>query len=103
MWTDVLIPLVIFGTGVVIVKLVLDYKLRRQILEKGPVDDKAQRFLLREAELARLSSLKWGMVLVGLGIALLVGYMNPDMFDDGGVFGLMLVLAGIGFLIYFAV
>ena len=103
MWTEVLIPLVIFGSGVIVVKLVLDYKVRRQLIEKGPIDEKAAGFLVRDAELARLSSLKWGMVLIGLGAALLVGYMYPDMFEEGGVIGLMLVLAGIAFLVYFAI
>lgn len=103
MWTEVLVPLVIFGSAVLIVKSVLDYKVRRQLIEKGPVDDSAQSFLARESELARLSSLKWGMVLIGLGIALLVGYIYPQMFDEGGVIGLMLILAGVAFLIYYAI
>ncbi len=100
---DVMIPLVIFGSVVAIVKILSDNKIRRQLIDKGQVDDRARAFLTRDAELARLSSLKWGMVLIALGVGLLVSYMNPDMLEDGGTFGLMLVLAGVAFLIYYAV
>ena len=103
MATDVLIPAVVFGSIVAAIKIILDYRTRRIIIERGQVDEGARDFFRRDAELARLSSLKWGMVLVGLGLALLISYLNPRLFDDGGTFGLMLLFAGIGFLIYYAV
>jgi hypothetical protein len=73
------------------------------IIERGEMDGAARHLFAREADMARLSSLKWGMVLVGLGLALLISYLNPRLFDDGGTFGLMLLFAGIGFLIYYGV
>ncbi len=101
MYTEVLIPGIIFGSFVAIIKIILDYRTKRLLIEKGEIDERARGFFAHDIEAQRLSSLKWGLVLVGLGLALMLSYLNPELFDDGGTFGLMLLFAGIGFLVYF--
>ena len=101
MLSEVLIPISIFGSFALIIKIILDYRTKRLLIERGEMDARAKGFFAQDVEAQRLSSLKWGLVLVGLGLALLLSYLNPDLFDDGGTFGLMLLFAGIGFLVYF--
>ena len=65
------------------------------------VDEKVKSLFTRQAYLQRLSSLKWGMVLVSIGLSLLISYIWPNLFTDGGTIGLMFLFAGIAFLIYY--
>ncbi len=103
MLNEVLIPAIIFGSIVAIVKIVGDIRTRHRLIEKGMVDEKVKHLFLQSAELQRLSSLKWGMVFVGIGAALLISYILPDAFDEGGTAGLMFLFAGIAFLIYYGI
>ena len=103
MLTDVLILIVVFGSIVAIVKIIGDIKTRHRLIEKGMVDEKVKYLFLQSAELQRLSSLKWGMVLVGVGIALLISFIWPDIFNEEGVAGLLFLFAGISFLTYYAI
>ena len=67
------------------------------------LDEKAKYLYLRAERRAvdPLSSVKWGMVLVGIGLALLVGNLFPYDINEGMTFGLMFLFAGIAFLIYY--
>ncbi len=103
MYSEILIPAIIFGAIVAIVKIVAETKTRHKLIEKGMVDDKVKHLFMRTAELQRLSSLKWGMVLVAIGLSLLISYIWPDLFDDGGTIGLMFLFAGVAFLIYYGI
>jgi len=100
---DVLIPAVVFGAIIIAIKLILDYRLRNKLIDKGMVDENVKFLYTSTAQTQRLSSLKWGMVLISIGLALFISYIWPELFDDGGTFGLMFLFAGIGFLIYFSI
>ena len=100
---EILIPLVVFSAIVAIIKITTDAYTRNKLIDKGMVDEKVKHLFARQAELQRLSSLKWGMVLVSVGLSLLISYVWPDLFSDGGTIGLMFLFAGIAFLIYFAI
>lgn len=100
---EILIPFVVFGAFVAIAKIIADTRIRSKLIAQGLVDEKAKYLFMKDAQLSRLSSLKWGLVLVGLGLALMISYIWPEMLEDGGTFGLMFIFAGVAFLIYYAV
>ena len=98
---------VIFGTLVLIIKILSDNRIRKSLIESGQLDEKA-KFLYLKGErrpIDPLTSVKWGMVLVGIGLALILGqFLNQFMYfgdAEGLTFGLMFLFAGIAFLIYY--
>jgi len=100
---DALIVGIIFASVVAIVKIVTDAVTRRRILDRAASDPKATQNLFAHPELMNLSSLKWGMVLVGIGLAWLISRWMPYYWHDETVFGLMFLLAGIGMLAYYPI
>ncbi len=100
-----LIPIVLFLSIVGIVKIVSDNRTRRQLIEKGVVDDQVRSVIIGQTELMTLSNLKWGMILVAVGLAALIG----TYFDwwwraqEEALIGLMLVAAGVAFLVYYVI
>ena len=100
MWEAPLIVGVIFLSIVAVVKIISDTLTRRRLIDKGLVDDRV-RHLFGPSELSALSNLKWGMVLVAIGLAALLGQFLPYRWSDEGTLGLIFLFAGIAFLIYF--
>jgi hypothetical protein len=101
---DFIGPLGFFVICGFIVKLILDYRLKRRLLDKGEIDKNVTALFFNKAEYLAPTSLKWGLVLIGLGLAIIIGQMLPYDYDRGEItFSLMLLFAGIGLLIYYAV
>ncbi len=100
---DALIVGIIFFSVVAIVKIISDNTIKRRILEKSISDPQAAQALLTHPDLANLSSLKWGMVLVGIGLAWMVSRWMPYYWRDETVFGLMFLMAGLGMLAYYPI
>ncbi len=99
--TDAIQMAVVFGTMVLITKFIVDYFTRKRLIDKGLVDEKV-KFLYNGSSYSRaLNNLKWGMVLIGIGIAALAGNFAPQTFDETGTLGLMFVLGGLAFIIYY--
>jgi len=97
---DALVVGIIFFSIVAIVKIVSDGNIKKRLIDKGLAEEKV-RHLFVPAELSVLSNLKWGMVLFGIGVAALLSNLLPYRWSDEGTFGLILVFAGLGFLIYY--
>jgi len=100
---SIIIVPVLFLSIVWIVKIVAENRTRQKLIDKGVIDEKIKDMFANQAELSILSNLKWGMILVGIGVA----FFSYQLFDlrlhDEGIFGLMLILAGAGFLIYYPI
>ena len=100
---DAIAPVAVFGGFVWIIKIICDYKTRNKLIDKGLVDEKV-KFLYRDGTASRaLSNLKWGIVLIGIGLAAMMGYWFPRTFSEEGVIGLIFLFAGLGFLTYYFV
>jgi len=99
----VFITAIVFGALFLTIKLVLDNRLRNKLIDKGMVDENLKFLYTSTAQVQRLSSLKWGIVLISLGLALSIKFLWPDVIDEDGTIGLMFLFAGIGFMIYFAI
>ncbi|MBU0982338.1 MAG: hypothetical protein KKA42_00595 [candidate division Zixibacteria bacterium] len=98
-----LITGIVFLSIVAIVKMIGDNRTKRQLIEKGAVDEQVKRMLLGHSELSTLSNLKWGMVLVGIGLAAILSRWLPYYWSDEGALGLVFLFAGLGFLIYYPI
>jgi len=98
---------VIFGTLVLIIKILSDNRIRKSLIESGQVDEKAKYLYLKAGNKTPdpLSSVKWGMVLIGVGLALLIGQIIGQFVHysdvEGITIGLMFLFAGVAFLIYY--
>lgn len=103
-WTPVLVLGVIFAGIIGIIRAGTESRFRQRLLEKGMVDEKVQEMLSKSSHCGGgLNNLKWGMVLVGIGAAALISRILPYDMEDGGTMGLMLIFAGLAFLIYYPI
>ncbi len=100
---DVLIPSVFLFTLVAIVKIVSDNKIRRRLIEKDLVNENLQYLYAQQTEYRLPSSLKWGFVLVGIGLAFIIGLFMPKSINDEVTIACMFIFAGFGFLLYYFV
>jgi len=90
-------------TFAVIVKGLIDYFSRKQLIQKGMKPEDYNSELFKESKYRLLSNIKWAFICVGLGLALLIWDIFPDVFTSAGIMGLMFIGAGIGFLVYFLI
>lgn len=94
---------IVFISIVTIVKIIVDAHTRRRMLETGNLDDRTKRLMMSQAELSTLSNLKWGMILIGIGLAAMASEIWPYWLSDEGSIGLVFLFAGLGFLIYYPI
>jgi len=97
--SDVLQMAIGFFTICFVVKASLDYFMRKRLIDKGLVD-KNVKYLFQYGSPA-LSSLKWGMVLVGIGAAVIIGRLVPYRWTDEVTISGMFILAGLALIIYY--
>jgi hypothetical protein len=97
---DVIPVVVIFGVFAFMLQAFLDYRVRIKLIDKGLVDEKVKHLYADRAPQSLPTSLKWGMVLVGIGLAIILGRLMPyEIADEITVSG-MFVFGGLGLLIY---
>ncbi len=100
---EVLVPLAAFWLVFMIIKQSLDYKMKKRLIDKGLVDEKVK--YLWKYQNGVMSSLKWGMILVAVGIGFLAYQIAPKSYWADGepevfAFGIMLLLAGVALITY---
>ncbi len=97
----VIVPAV-FLAVVAIVKIVSDARTRNRLIDKGLVEEGVKNLYPRQSSPA-LSNLKWGLVLMGIGVASMISFWFPDVISEEGTLGLICIFAGVAFLIYYAI
>jgi len=98
---EVLQMSVVFGSIVLVVKFLTEYFTRRRLIDKGLVDEKV-KYLFADAGMTHLlSNIKWGIILIAIGLALFWKELSPYRVEDETIWGLMFLLGGIGFLAYY--
>ncbi len=103
---EVLPLLIIFPTIYLIIKISLNHATRKQLIQKGLVNEDVKHlFYSNGNSIDRYlpSSLKWGLVMVFAGTALVVIKLLPYYIEGEVVFGIMLIAAGAGLLVYYAI
>jgi hypothetical protein len=97
--SEVFIPIVLFLAPVLLIKIISDNRIRHKLIDKGLVDEKVKYLFSENLTLQPLSSVKWGLVLIGIGLALFIGNLS-DLHEEL-IFGLMFIFAGVGFFVYY--
>ena len=98
---EILIPISLFYIVYLIIKTVSDNRLRQKLIDKGLVDEKVKYLFVKNTEMQPMPSLKWGIVLISIGIALFVNSMFPLLMEGPASFGFVSVLAGLAFIVYY--
>ncbi|MDZ7270711.1 MAG: hypothetical protein ONB17_03760 [candidate division KSB1 bacterium] len=101
---EYLVPMVVsvafFASIAWIVKVLAENKTRRVAIEKGQTGEDVARLFRSEA--AASSALKWGLVLIGAGLGLVIGlFIVPENVRPMVTSSLSLILAGVGLVIYY--
>jgi len=103
-FADAIAPIFILFVFAYMLKLFLDYRLRRKLIDKGLVDEKIKYLFFSKDEAYAPSSLKWGLVLTGIGLAIIIARILPYHWYETEVsISLMFIFAGAGLLIYYAI
>ncbi|UCD65088.1 MAG: hypothetical protein JSW34_06560 [Candidatus Zixiibacteriota bacterium] len=100
---DALIVVTVFGGIALVFKVIADAIIRSKLINKDLVDEKVKYLFSQYANVQPVTNVKWGLVLVGLGLALLVKQFAPFYVTDESTIGLMFLFAGVAFLIYYFV
>ncbi len=100
-FAEVLIPMTIFTAFYFIIKVFTDYRLKRMLIDRGLVSEGKQMFADKPLSENPLTSFKWGLILVGIGAAILLRELFPFTITEQAMVALMFLFAGISFLIYY--
>ena len=100
---SIFIVLIIFFAAAYVIKVISDNRIRRRLIDAGQIDENLKYLYLKpEKSLTDpLNSIKWGMVLFAVGLALLIGQVFPYDITETMTIGLMFLFAGIAFMIYY--
>jgi hypothetical protein len=102
---EVLMPIAILGTlalGVYLfVKTMTDYILKKKMIEKGFVNDDTQAIFKEHTSEGKYASLKWGLIILFVGLSLIIMEYIPVRPESPLPYGLVAVAGSLGFLIYY--
>ena len=80
---------------------------KMRLIEKGISAEEAGRYFkdIKIKEKNPYSALKWGILLTFFGAGLIIGNILETQydFDEGVVFGLIILFVGLGALLYYAI
>lgn len=95
-----LVPITLFLSIVAIIKIVIDAGVRRRMAETHASGELIKGILESDQQLRRLSALKWGLVLVLVGLAFgLIDALGLQP-EDPATYGLLMGAAGVGLLAF---
>jgi hypothetical protein len=78
------------------------YLLRRRLIELGQWNEQTHRQMEQENQ-SPAESLKWGLILLFTGIGLIVVHFLPVSSDSSLPYGVIMVSAALGFLLYYLI
>jgi hypothetical protein len=84
-------------------KVLSDNWTKRKLLEARVSDDVIRSLFRKESDPEIFAALKWGMVLVALGLGLIASQQLQTSFNEPMAWGVVLVFGGMGLLAYYAV
>jgi hypothetical protein len=92
-----------FAAAVMITKILADNWTKRRLTAAHVSDETIRALRASDREGAVAGALRWGLVLSGLGVALVMIQFLPFDFTDPIAYGLMLLFAGGGLLAHYAI
>lgn len=99
----ILIPIVVAICIVIIFRMVLDTRLRRRLAETHSSESLVLALLQADEVARRKSSLKWGVVLVSLGVGCVIIDLLELGVEDPAAFGLLFLAIGAGMVVHFRI
>ena len=98
---SVMIVSIVFFSIIAFVKIISDNKIRSKLIDKEMVNEKAKFLYPSRLEYHVPAALKWGMVLIGVGLAFLIGQVVSSDISEEITIGSMFLLAGLGLVVYY--
>ena len=92
---EAVIPIGLFVVLAFIVKIIVENSTRKKLINKGLVDENIKYLFPDKPKSQPLSSLKWGMVCIAIGLAVFIGQIAPPDLVEEVTIGAMFVLAGL--------
>ncbi len=103
--SEVLVPIVvvptIFFTFYMIIKTISDNVVRKKLVDKGIVDEKVTALFQTKIVNNPEVSLKYGMILIAVGIAVLLGMYAPRSMQEEITISGMFLLGGLALVLYY--
>ena len=91
----------VFAITATVIMAFLNYRLKKRILDAGPVDDNIMKLVPAFPQM-NTEMLKWGIILLFAGLGLIVLEFIPYSVENSPLpFGIETVFIAIGFLVYF--
>jgi hypothetical protein len=101
-FTAVFIVGIIFGSIVAVIKIISDNRIKNRLIDSAKLGEKIDNLnLTTDLYSNPVNAIKWGLVLLGIGTAFMLGQLFPYRMSDSTTFGLMLIFGGIAFLAYY--
>lgn len=105
---EALIPIVLFisAAAVIIMQIASRHRERITMIEKGmSSEDIKVMFARGQYRFSPLTTLKWGILAVFVGMATLLGNYLDAMYGvrDGIIIGMIILFAGIGLVLYYSI
>ena len=90
-----------------LVKAVSENRIRAKLIEKGMVDEKIKLLFAPSQAAESASSLKWGLVLIAVGVAFMFAFAIQSWVPHGIrgeiTAGAVFSMAGLAMIIYYAI
>lgn len=93
------IVLICLGSFVITVKLLINGRIWRKLIENNLLRDDVQLPDLSTLEFSKLSWLKWGIVIISFGLSLILIHLIPHHISDELKMGIAGVFIGAAFVI----
>jgi hypothetical protein len=104
---EFLIPITLFmcTAAVIIVGILTRHRERVSMIEKGLSADEIKAYRVRDIRRDPFSSLKWGLMFLLAGIAIMLGNFLHVQYnvDEGVIVGLVCFFVGIGLVTFYGV
>ena len=98
-----LIPISLFVCIVLAIKVVVDARWRKRLVETNPSEELMKSVMLADESSRRLSALKWGLVMTLIGVAFGIIDGANLASDSPGAWGILFAATGVGLLAYHAI
>lgn len=101
---EILVPLGFFLSVVWIVKIISDNRIRRKVLDQRVSDELAEAILKKNVTApSTYGALKWGLIVLGIGAALVLVELFSIDVDEPLAYGLIFLAAGGGLVVYYLI
>lgn len=98
------VPVAFFATIAYIAKLIGDTRIRRKALESPVSDEMAEAVVNRQwSEPSTRSALKWGLVVLSLGVGMLIVDILSISFESPLAYAVLLMATGAALLGYYLI